>query len=64
MIDHTHSPAFVIVSARDIANRAHEIYVARGRADGFDRDDWLRAEHELKNPQGAGTIFPREAARH
>src|SRR6187401_2466112 len=61
MIDHTHSPAFVIVTAQDISHRAHEIYVARGRADGFDRDDWLRAEHELKNPPSASRIFPRDA---
>ena len=38
MLDHTHSPEFVIVSAKDIAERAHEIYVERGYADGFDRD--------------------------
>jgi hypothetical protein len=50
MVDYTVSPAFIIVSARDIAERAYEIYVDRGYADGFDREDWLRAEHELKNP--------------
>jgi len=50
MVDHTFSPAFVIVSDKDIAKRAHEIYVDRGYANGFDREDWLRAEHELKNP--------------
>jgi hypothetical protein len=31
----------------DIARRAHELYVERGRADGFDREDWLCAEREL-----------------
>ena len=46
MVDHTHSPAFVLVSAKDIANRAHAIYVGRGYADGFDREDWLQAERE------------------
>ena len=50
MVRDTFSPAFVIVSAKDIAQRAYEIYVDRGYADGFDRQDWLRAEHELKNP--------------
>ena len=45
------APAFVIVSASDIARRAYEIYVERGRADGFDREDWLRAERELKAPR-------------
>ena len=61
MVDHTHSPAFVIVSARDIANRAHAIYVDRGYADGFDREDWLQAERELKNPPSADRVFPRDA---
>ena len=63
MVDHTHSPAFVIVSAKDIAHRAHEIYVDRGYADGFDREDWLRADHELKNPPTAERVFPRDAKR-
>jgi len=63
MFDYTHSPAFVIVSAQDIANRAHEIYIARGCAGGFDREDWLRAEQELKNPPSAWRVFPRDAAR-
>ena len=31
----------------DIKRRAYEIYEARGRADGADVDDWLRAEREL-----------------
>ena len=62
MVDHTHYPAFVIVSAKDIAHRAHEFYVARGYADGFDREDWLQAERELKNPPSAGESF-REMQR-
>jgi hypothetical protein len=48
---HDRAPAFIIVSANDIAQRAYEIYVARGRDDGFDREDWLRAERELKAPR-------------
>jgi Protein of unknown function (DUF2934) len=44
MVERTFAPAFVIVSDKDIAERAHEIYVGRGYADGFDREDWLRAE--------------------
>jgi hypothetical protein len=63
MVDHTHSPAFVIVSAKDIAHRAHEIYVDRGCADGFDREDWLKAETELKNPPSDERVFPRDAKR-
>jgi Protein of unknown function (DUF2934) len=43
-------PAFIIVSVNDIAKRAYEMYVDRGRTDGFDREDWRRAESELKAP--------------
>jgi hypothetical protein len=30
-----------------VAQRAYERYVARGRADGHDREDWFEAEREL-----------------
>jgi len=32
----------------DIERRAYELYVARGEVDGYDQDDWLQAERELK----------------
>jgi hypothetical protein len=32
-----------------IAQRAYELYRARGRTDGRDLDDWLQAEQELRN---------------
>jgi DUF2934 family protein len=61
MVNDTGSPAFIIVSADDIAERAYEIYADRGYADGFDREDWLRAERELKAPcaVAAGVSQPR-----
>jgi hypothetical protein len=59
----TFSPEFVIVSDKVIAERAYEIYVERGCADGFDREDWLRAERELKSPAIAERVFPRSATR-
>jgi hypothetical protein len=31
-----------------IRARAHQLYVARGRKDGHDLDDWLEAEREVK----------------
>ena len=31
-----------------IQERAYEIYVQRGRVDGFDLADWFQAEEELK----------------
>ena len=32
-----------------VAQRAYEIYLARGSADGGDFDDWLTAEREVTN---------------
>jgi Protein of unknown function (DUF2934) len=32
-----------------VAERAYELYLSRGRADGRDFDDWLAAERELAN---------------
>ncbi len=32
-----------------IANRAYELFCARGREPGHDLDDWLRAEAELRH---------------
>jgi hypothetical protein len=39
-------------SQTEIARRAHEIYLARGGAHGFDLEDWLQAERELKPNTG------------
>ena len=38
-----HEPAI-----EEIRARAYEVYVQRGRIDGLDLEDWLRAEQELK----------------
>jgi hypothetical protein len=35
------------VSAYAVARLAYELYEKRGRQDGHDVDDWLRAEREL-----------------
>ena len=32
----------------EIRARAYEVYVERGRLDGFDFENWLQAEEELK----------------
>ncbi len=50
----------VPVADAEIARRAFELYVARGREDGRDIDDWLRAERELSTPK---SVAAREA-RH
>ena len=35
----------------EIERRAYELYLARGEVQGFDQDDWLQAERELKEAQ-------------
>lgn len=35
-------------SEEEIARRAYEIYTERGGRDGYDLDDWLQAERELR----------------
>jgi hypothetical protein len=35
-------------TVEQIQVRAYEIYIQRGRTDGFDLNDWLQAEKELK----------------
>jgi Protein of unknown function (DUF2934) len=34
---------------RQTRERAYELYEARGREDGHDLEDWLRAEEEIMN---------------
>jgi hypothetical protein len=34
-----------------IRERAYELYEGRGREPGLDEQDWLRAEHEIRNAQ-------------
>jgi hypothetical protein len=64
MVNRSALPAFIVVSVEDIARRAYEIYVQRGSLDGSDREDWRRAERELKAPasdsgRGDGRFLPR-----
>ena len=35
-------------SLAEIQARAYEAYIQRGRIDGFDLEDWLQAERELR----------------
>jgi hypothetical protein len=35
------------ISQKDVAHRAHELYVQRGSGPGKDVEDWVRAEKEL-----------------
>ncbi len=34
----------------EIAQRAYELYLARGGAHGFDLEDWLEAERQVRDP--------------
>jgi DUF2934 family protein len=43
----TSLPAYIVLSPKDVAARAYEIYLERGASAGADRDDWFRAEREL-----------------
>jgi Protein of unknown function (DUF2934) len=36
------------VTNGDIARRAYELYLGRGCEHGYDVDDWMRAERELR----------------
>jgi hypothetical protein len=45
-------------SQAEIAKRAYQKYEARGRADGFDLDDWLAASHELAGDSLGGLTLP------
>jgi len=36
------------VSLDDVAQRAYELYIQRGGEHGYDLDDWLQAERELR----------------
>ena len=46
----------------DIRYRAYALYVERGREDGHDLDDWLRAETELIEATSAGSPFLSETS--
>jgi len=38
------------IAEETVRNRAYEFYEQRGFRDGFDREDWLRAEAEILGP--------------
>jgi len=37
------------ITEHDIARRAYDLYLARGREPGHQLDDWLQAERELRS---------------
>jgi hypothetical protein len=46
---HTDHPAVPMYTHEDIARRAYEIYLKRGRRQGQSQQDWNQAEQELQN---------------
>ena len=47
-------PTSAVPTEEQIRQRAHEIYMERGCENGFDMDDWLQAEDELRRAQEKG----------
>jgi hypothetical protein len=43
----------------DVAQRAYDLYLARGREPGHDVADWLQAERELRGHVDRSTEDPR-----
>ena len=41
------------INRERIANRAYELYMARGGADGQDLQDWLEAEREVEGERAS-----------
>ena len=41
------------ISKDDVARRAYELFLARGRAEGHDVEDWLEAERQLESESTA-----------
>jgi hypothetical protein len=37
-----------VITKDDVAQRAYELFLARGRAEGRDVEDWLEAERQLE----------------
>jgi hypothetical protein len=40
----------------EIAQRAYELYLARGGAHGYDLEDWLEARRQLEDPGDRDTL--------
>jgi hypothetical protein len=48
-------PTVLIPIEQQIQQRAYELYELRGRTDGYELDDWLQAEREIKGTQANAT---------
>ena len=52
---HIGQPAVPMYTHNDIAKRAYEIYLKRGRRQGQSQQDWNQAEQELQNERIAAS---------
>jgi hypothetical protein len=60
LVPKSDEPTVLIPMEQQIQQRAYEVYEQRGRTDGYDLDDWLQAESEIKGRQAkAATASPR-----
>jgi hypothetical protein len=53
--EHTRQTTAPMYTHEDIARRAYEIYVKRGRRQGQSQQDWNQAEQELQNERIAAS---------
>ena len=59
-----HRLAASSASHAEIAKRAYDKYVARGRVDGFDFDDWAAASQELSGAAFKDSSAPSLSPTH
>ena len=58
-----HAATAQAVDAQEVACVAYELYECRGRADGYDREDWLKAEAIVRQRRVSAAVQPAAAAR-
>jgi hypothetical protein len=61
--EHTGQPTVPMYTHEDIARRAYEIYVKRGRRQGQSLQDWNQAEQELQNERIAASRLQQPSLR-
>lgn len=50
----TAAPSMTTADAQEVAQVAYALYEERGRADGHDLEDWLKAEAIVRQRRGDG----------
>jgi hypothetical protein len=52
------------VNTEQIAERAYELFLARGGSDGHDFDDWIEAERQIQAAAQRTSDFSSAASNH